>query len=1142
MLSFTRSLAPPFFLTLAAFFLALTSGNCASADAAACTEHLPVDLNADCYVNLDDLRIFADHWLVNECEAPNWCAGADIGQSSQVEWQDFSLLAGNWLDCTDPNPPCNYLSATAVPGGYNHDFELGLDGWQNAGSAFIASHNHNGLLPWKGDYHLWSAEQYAVSDMTAATGTLKSAIFRIATVDPMTFYLCGIDGTGPQGQGLNYVRLVRTSDMAVLHQADCPQSDTWHRIIWDIAPYAGTDVHLEICDANPDPDNGWIAVDDLEAGRDQLLSPWTPVQVTADSIDCWGREYHWQDLPTPSQVVSQGESLLASSIKMRLKVDGQLASWSSSAPQDPPQLTSDTTVAATITRAVQGLGVAVTGRATVEFDGMMRIDFTIAPVAGPVNVTNFWIEIPFVSERSDLMYLWYQPYYGERTTGPTATYTGPFHPICWLGDEEAGLCWFAESDQGWLPTANPQAIQIFPAGGQNLFIINIWADPHVLQNAEQFTMGLQATPVKSLPSDWHQRSIAGNVNWYNSDGSAALQELADLGVQTISSGENWAAVQNFPEPWCCRYPPINSKLYSSGAMPLNTWTHVAGSWDSSTGAAVLYINGVAVDTMGNFGGLAGTGRPFVIGGDKSVNQNRLFDGVMDEVRVYDRFLGAGQVQSAMNAAIPAGPAGMIHAYNFEAGSGTTVYDRIAVNPQDGTFGPVKSAADWTTGKYGGGLRFYGTDVDGDDYVDFGSDSSFAVTETGTVMAWVKEITHDSGSFFMQKGIGADFPYMFSSSTHWNATVLEMLTGDYYCSCADPAGDTYDTLVSQIHQYGLKTIPYFGFQISDIAPIWDQYGDECFALPRDYEPYRREASASIPPQECWNVCYRSRYVDLMLDSMIDAQTKYDIDGVYLDATTSPFNCTNTLHGCGFDSGGGSIRGTYQLFAYRSMMKRMNAIFVQNGGLIEAHTQMCICPPIISFATSLLDGEWLYILGDPGQHILNYASLESWRAHWGHHWGIPTRSLDPTPDPFTEEELMSIIMLQDVFIRPSNGRTGQLQRIMPILNLFADFGADLAQWFGYWDNHAFVSSSHPSDIRVSFFTRPDNNTMLLMVSNLGNSDISNATVTLDLPALGLSPMSTAAMWVYDQGSQSVSVSNGTVTLGPLPTCTPRVVLLE
>jgi hypothetical protein len=52
-------------------------------------------------------------------------------------------------------------------------------------------------------------------------------------------------------------------------------------------------------------------------------------------------------------------------------------------------------------------------------------------------------------------------------------------------------------------------------------------------------------------------------------------------------------------------------------------------------------------------------------------------------------------------------------------------------------------------------------------------------------------------------------------------------------------------------------------------------------------------------------------------------------------------------------------------------------------------------------------------------------------------------------------MSITMLQDTFIRPSRALPAQLHNIMTLKGVYADFGADDAQWFGYWDNQAFGS---------------------------------------------------------------------------------------
>jgi hypothetical protein len=71
--------------------------------------HLPPtgDLNQDCHVTFADFALLADQWL-SSCTGPNWCNGADLKQVGTVNFEDLKALVSNWLNCTDPNPPCSY--------------------------------------------------------------------------------------------------------------------------------------------------------------------------------------------------------------------------------------------------------------------------------------------------------------------------------------------------------------------------------------------------------------------------------------------------------------------------------------------------------------------------------------------------------------------------------------------------------------------------------------------------------------------------------------------------------------------------------------------------------------------------------------------------------------------------------------------------------------------------------------------------------------------------------------------------------------------------------------------------------------------------------------------------------------------------
>ncbi len=64
---------------------------------------LPSDLDGDCYVNYEDLKIITDNWLRTDCTAPDNCEGADFKPADGVvDLFDFSDFAMQWLWCNDP--------------------------------------------------------------------------------------------------------------------------------------------------------------------------------------------------------------------------------------------------------------------------------------------------------------------------------------------------------------------------------------------------------------------------------------------------------------------------------------------------------------------------------------------------------------------------------------------------------------------------------------------------------------------------------------------------------------------------------------------------------------------------------------------------------------------------------------------------------------------------------------------------------------------------------------------------------------------------------------------------------------------------------------------------------------------------------
>ena len=88
-------------------------------------------------------------------------------------------------------------------------------------------------------------------------------------------------------------------------------------------------------------------------------------------------------------------------------------------------------------------------------------------------------------------------------------------------------------------------------------------------------------------------------------------------------------------------------LGAPSAIPLNTWSHVAVTWDGAT--MRFYVNGTQVATKARTGTLQAVTTPVRIGANSYAGEN--FLGRIDEVRIYNRALSAAEVTTDMNTPI-----------------------------------------------------------------------------------------------------------------------------------------------------------------------------------------------------------------------------------------------------------------------------------------------------------------------------------------------------------------------------------------------------------------------------------------------------------------------------------------------------------
>jgi len=80
---------------------------------------------------------------------------------------------------------------------------------------------------------------------------------------------------------------------------------------------------------------------------------------------------------------------------------------------------------------------------------------------------------------------------------------------------------------------------------------------------------------------------------------------------------------------------------STSNVPLNSWVHVAGVYDGSKG--YVYINGVLSGSANISGSIPTNNMSLIIG--SAHNEDIFFDGLIDDVLIYNRSLTASEIQS-----------------------------------------------------------------------------------------------------------------------------------------------------------------------------------------------------------------------------------------------------------------------------------------------------------------------------------------------------------------------------------------------------------------------------------------------------------------------------------------------------------------
>lgn len=273
---------------------------------------------------------------------------------------------------------------------------------------------------------------------------------------------------------------------------------------------------------------------------EKVIAPWTPVTLKGKTLGVWGREMEIGAAGLPVRVSTQGHEILAAPGKLVATL------------ADGKEVTAEGAKAKTrfdqdhrkIVAVESKLGdIAVSSEVRAEFDGMCKVTMTLTPKR-PTAVKSLRVVLPYTEAMAEYIhactaeirsgyYYGFTPKTAEatltpgpspsgrgedatppipagrvwdcRTLGDKTMKVGSFIPYLWLGSSKGGLCWFADSDQGWIPNDQNPAIEIQRnAKGQVDLVLNLISAEATLDAPRTITFGLQASPVKAMHSGWRE--------------------------------------------------------------------------------------------------------------------------------------------------------------------------------------------------------------------------------------------------------------------------------------------------------------------------------------------------------------------------------------------------------------------------------------------------------------------------------------------------------------------------------------------------------------------------------------------------------------------------------------------------------------
>ncbi len=830
-----------------------------------------------------------------------------------------------------------------------------------------------------------------------------------------------------------------------------------------------------------------------DAGEEPTVpNTWTPVEVTGGDIGVWGRVYRHQGHAMPRQIVNQDAEMLAAAPTLRLRAAGEEVDLS----EVDAEVTNTAAVAAEMTATGSAGALAAQIDVRTEFDGMQRYDLTLTP-DGEAPLDQLVLEIPVKRDFARFL-LPSSGRFSKARRMADGPWSSAFMPQVWVGNDDMGLAWFAESDQYWAPKDDSQMLEVVPDGDVVRLRANMIRETVTVSEPVTITFGLIATPVKEVPD--------GDPWLYRFASPTSAVNLGDPQKSRITYNEklvypgrgNIDPREGTLEFWLGKATVVGSSIrevltFSGDGGALELKYH-----DSSDGRFVLTASGAdepLVDVSGFRVPDGGFSHVAIVWGPDAVAL--YVDGSLAGMH-------EGPIPNAeLMAAAPEKLRVTFGCTNSYRGYTDIDVDELRISEVQRYSGESYAVPD---GSFAADDSTLLLDHFDDRFVPDGAD---AETRADSISGLSGELggMPSIGCTFADGQFGSALRLRFKKPRPCMEMYREVWKADSYNLWSWMPGDQRDEhgwplplfiepehdLVSMneaFDEVDVRTSTYTGYMGIGAPTRWSrQFGHE----------WRREPVSSQPSEPpkghmFLDCCGRAEgYRDYLAAGSEWLIEQHGFDGIYTDGNGHCYPCTNRHHGCGYIDREGTLRPTFPVFGTREYLKRMYRIIHAHNpdGFLVNHVSYNTFIPSMSFTDVYYTGE----------HE-NYEDLLKCRVRWmAKPWGVWPILLGGDSHSYEPMHYMyGLLHGTSVWCQGATGRNDMQRKTVNLWTTYDEFGYRDARWVPYFEaEERGLARVADDDVRCSLYLR-EGERALLVVGNTRH-EVVETQVAVDLAQMGL-----------------------------------------